>query len=102
MSPQERRIRVALTVLYFMVAYGILSGFSYGSYFCDPARTGRNHALTTVRLALACTVWDLFASACGALAVVAIRKYVYWPGIAPLVSAIVAGAGFFYMPLWIN
>ena len=49
-----------------------------------------------------CTLLDMFASACGALFVIAIKNYVYWPGFAPVIGAIVAGAGFFYMTFWIN
>lgn len=102
MGPRVKRIRVALAGLYFVAAFGLLSWFSYNSYFCASERTGRSHVLTTFRLALVCTAWDAVASACGAFFVVAIKRYVYWRGFAPLVSMIVAGLGFFYMPFWIN
>jgi hypothetical protein len=87
--------------LYFIVAYGILAAYSYQNYFCSPARTGRSHALTTARLAFACTLWDLFASSCGALAAAAIDKFTRWSGKAPLVSTVVAWLGFASIPFWI-
>lgn len=96
---RTQRTRIALAGLYFIVAYGILSFYTYNSYFCSAARTGRSHALTTARLALACTAWDAFASACGAMALVvtSARR----PSIAPLLSTLVAGVGFGSITFWI-
>ena len=99
---RAKRTRIALAALYFIVAYGILFYYTYGDYFCSSSRTGQSHAIVTARLALACTAWDIFASACGALGVAATRRYSHWSGIAPLLSTLVSELGFAYMPFWIN
>lgn len=93
------RIRIGLEAAYFIVACGILSLFTYGSYFCSAARTGQSHVLVTARLAIACTVWDAFAGACGAMVMAVTNPP--WRGLALLVATVVAGVGFGSISSWI-
>ena len=98
----KRRTRIILQLFYFATTYAILSYYTYGDYFCSSSRAGQSRSLTTARLALLCKGWDLVASACGMLAATVLNNYWRWVGNAPLVGALVAGAGFAYMPFWIN
>jgi hypothetical protein len=89
-----------LTGVYFMVAYGILFLYTADSPFCSrPGDAG--HAVITVRLALACTVWDFVAGLCGLEAFRVIRKKADLPAIAPLVSAVITASGLASIPLWL-
>lgn len=56
--------------------------------------------MTITRLALACTVWDVIARACGAVFANAIKMPELKLATAPLASALVAGAGLALIP-WI-
>jgi hypothetical protein len=96
-----KRTRLVHTVLYFVVSFAVLFYYTSNDYFCSSTRTGQSHALVTARLALACTTWNLFASACGILAMTGAKKFWHWSGVAPLVSTLIAGAGFAYLPFWI-
>ena len=93
---------VSLSVLFFAIAYAILSFFSYNSYFCAAERTGHNHALTTARLALALTAWNFFAGWCGSLAL-ALRKNHSFNAltVALTLSTVIAGVGYVSVPFWI-
>jgi len=93
------RIRIELGGAYFIVACGILSLYTYGSYFCSAARTGQSHVLVTARLAIACTAWDAFASACGGLVIAVTNPR--WRSLALLLATAVAGVGFGSMSFWI-
>jgi ABC-type phosphate transport system permease subunit len=90
--------RVLLTALFFVVACGILAAFSYDSYFCSSARAGRSHALTTARLALGCTAWNLLASVCGGMISAAISDRA---AIRLTLSTLIAGIGYASVPFWI-
>jgi glucan phosphoethanolaminetransferase (alkaline phosphatase superfamily) len=94
MPLRGKEIRITLAASYFLLAYGILFYYTYDDYFCSSSRTGQSHALVTIKLALACTAWDLCASACGALAAAITRRYSHWSGTAPLLSTLVSGLGF--------
>ena len=94
----KRRTCVLLTVLYFAVTFVILYLYGDRKYFCSPERTGRSYILMTAKLALAVTLWSLLASAAGAFAARGTKHYV---GIALLVSAVIAGSGFFSISFWI-
>jgi hypothetical protein len=102
MSRREKRTRIILAGFYFIVTCGVLFYYTYGDYFCSSSRTGRTHAMVTVRLALACTAWGIFASMCGAGALSATKKYSQWSGTAPLLGTLVAGLGFASRPVWFN
>jgi hypothetical protein len=93
-------VRAGLTLLYFLVSFGTLFLYTNNSPLCLQVM-GESHAVASARLALACTVWNLFAGACGSLANTVIKKPAYSSVIAPLVSALVAGLGFAWLPLWI-
>jgi hypothetical protein len=101
MRPKAKWLRVGLTFLYFIISFGTL-------FFCtndSPGwlqANGQGHVVTIARLALACTVWDMFARVCGAVAASAIKMPDYRPGTAPLASALVAGLGLASIPLWID
>jgi hypothetical protein len=94
---------VSVSILFFAVAYAILSFFSYNSYFCAAERTGHNHALTSARLALALTIWNFFAGWCGSLALPLGKKHPF-NGLLPVgltISTLIAGVGFISLPFWI-
>ena len=94
---------VSVSILFFAVAYTILSFFSYNSYFCAAERTGHNHALTTARLALALAAWNFFAGWCGSLAFALGKKH-FFNGLLPVgltISTAIAGIGYVSVPFWI-
>jgi heme/copper-type cytochrome/quinol oxidase subunit 3 len=100
MLVKTKRSRLWVTILYFIVSYGTLFCSYKGDYFCTRV-TGPGLPIMAARLALACTLWELFASTCGALAVAATKHYGHWRGIAPLISTLVAGLGFASIPFWL-
>jgi heme/copper-type cytochrome/quinol oxidase subunit 3 len=100
MSVKIKRGRLWVTVFYFIISYGTLFCCYRHDAFCSQS-THPGLPILTARLALACTLWELFASACGALAVTATKRYAHWRGIAPLVSTLVAGLGFASIPFWL-
>jgi len=101
MSLKENRVRLLLSCLYLAFAYGLLFWYTSGDFFCERPGTGPGHAVASARLAVACTAWDLFASVCGLLVVRITNKRTPQLGIGILVSAVIAGAGFFSIPFWI-
>src|SRR5256885_151450 len=94
---------VSVSILFFAIAYAILSFFSYNSFFCAAQRTGHNHALTTARLALALSVWNFFACWCGSLVLAHGKKHSFHGRTAVVVtlSTAIAGVGFISLPFWI-
>jgi hypothetical protein len=67
-SLSEKSVRVRLSVVYLAVTLLILYWYNYDNSFCL-RRDNQSHLLVIVRLALAFTAWDLFASGCGNLAI---------------------------------
>jgi hypothetical protein len=94
---------VSVSILFFAIAYAILSFFSYNSYFCAAERTGHIHALTTARLALALSVWNFFACWCGSLVFAQGKKHSFHGRTAVVLtlSTVIAGVGFISLPFWI-
>jgi hypothetical protein len=92
-----------VSVLFFVVACAILVWFSYGSYFCTSERTGRNHALTTARLALAFTAWNFLSGWCGALVLTLWKKRSFKgaTAIALFFSTVIAAVGYGSVPFWV-
>ena len=99
MRPRAKVVRVGLSFLYFIISFGTL-------FFCtvdSPGwfqANGQGRVMTITRLALACTVWDVIARACGAVAAAAIKMPEIRLATAPLASALVAGLGLASIP-WI-
>jgi hypothetical protein len=99
MRPRAKLVRVGLSFLYFILSFGTL-------FFCTDdspgwlQANGQGRVMTIARLALACTVWDMFARACGAVAAAAIKMPESKFATAPLASALVAGLGLASIP-WI-
>jgi hypothetical protein len=96
-----RNARFVFAALYFVVAYGILFAYGDRRYFCSPTRTGHSYALTTARLALACTFWNIFAGVVGIRIAKLARGQITRPGLVLLVSTVIAGTGFVSIPFWI-
>jgi hypothetical protein len=88
--------RVALTAFYFAATFCYLFYISDGNTFCGGAH-GR--VVETLRLAIACTAWSLFASLCGAIVSHIFGSYLKSSG--AFVSVFVALVGFASIPLWI-
>ena len=96
MNARDKRVRSLVTVGYFLVCFAGMFYYTSGDIFCSrPGESG--HAAQTLHLALACTLWEVIASTCGALA--AKRSGVR--GIAPLISTVLALVGFASIPFWI-
>jgi hypothetical protein len=93
---------VSVSILFFVVAYAILSFASYRNYFCASGRSGHSHALTTARLALAFTAWNLFASSLVSLIIATGKKHTV-KGLSAIALSIstVAGVGYGSVPFWI-
>lgn len=66
MKTCENRARIAVTVVYFIVCFGGLFYYTYGSYFCSRPE-GPTHLAQTFRRTIACTAWGFFAGVCGKL-----------------------------------
>jgi hypothetical protein len=99
MRPRAKFVRVGLSFLYFIISFGTLflcGGESPGWLQVN----GPGRVMTIARLALACTVWDVVARVCGAIAAAAIKMPESKLAIAPLASALVAGLGLASIP-WI-
>jgi hypothetical protein len=99
MRPRAKLVRVGLSIIYFIISFGTL-------FFCtgdSPGwlqANGQSRVMTIARLALACTVWDVFARACGSVAAAAIKMPEIKLATAPLASALFAGLGLASIP-WI-
>jgi hypothetical protein len=96
MSRRTLWTRVALTAIYFAATFSILFYFSEGNTFCEQVN---GHLIESIRLAIACTVWSLFASFCGAIASQAFGRFLKFFG--GFVSFFVAFAGFASLPFWL-
>ena len=88
--------RVALTALYFAATFCYLFYISDGNTFCGGAH-GR--LVESIRLAIACTAWSLFASLCAATA---FHKLKIPKSAAGFISFAVALLGFISIPYWIS
>jgi hypothetical protein len=87
--------QVGLTAFYFAAVFCILFFYTQGSIFC---RGVNGHLISTTRLAIACTGWNLIASLCGAIAFHGLR---FARLSSVFVSVAVAFAGFASVPFWI-
>lgn len=96
MNTRDKRVRTLVTIGYFLSCFAGLYYYTYGSSFCSrPGEHG--HAAQTLHLALACTLWEVIVSSCGALA----AKRSDMRGVAPMVSTVLALIGFASIPFWI-
>jgi hypothetical protein len=95
--PRAKSVRVGLSFLYFIISFGTL-------FFCTGdgpgwlQANGQGRVMTITRLALACTVWDVIARACGVVAATAIKVPESRLATAPLASGLVAGLGLASIP----
>jgi hypothetical protein len=97
MRPRAKLVRVGLSFLYFIISFGTLL-FCTGDSPGWLQANGQGRVMTITRLALACTVWDVIARACGAVAAAAIKMPESRLATAPLASALVAGLGLASIP----
>ena len=96
MNTREKRVRAVVTIGYFVTCFAVLFYYTYGSLFCSrPGEFG--HTAQTLHLTIACTLWELLVSICGALA----AKQFDVRGVAPVVSTVLALIGFASIPFWI-
>ncbi len=100
MRPKAKWVRVERIFFYFVISFGTLFLYTFGSPFCLEDNH-QSRLVVIARLALACAAWDMFASACGVFAAAAIKRPEYTPVTAPLASALVAGLGVASIPFWI-
>lgn len=85
-----------MTGVYFIVCLAGLFCYTYGSFFCSKP-DGSSHVAQTFRLTVACTVWAVLASICGAFA----AKKSGLRGLAPVLSTLLALVGLASIPFWI-
>lgn len=95
---RTERTWISLLIVYFAIAYAILAVFSYNSDFCSSISSGHNHALTTARLAFACTAWALVI--CG-LVTLAVSNKLIKPGLGLFLCTVLSGTGIGSIPFWI-
>jgi hypothetical protein len=96
MTAREKKLRAAVTIGYFGVCFAGLFYYTYGSFFCSrPGESG--HTAQALHLSIACTLWEVLVSICGALA----AKLFDVRGVAPVVSTVLALGGFASIPFWI-
>jgi hypothetical protein len=98
MNSMNRRTlwtRVTLTAFYFAATFCYLYSFSRGDTSCQDAN---GFPIETIRFAIGCTAWSLFASLCGAIA---LHKLKIPKSAAGFISFGVALLGFISVPYWI-
>jgi hypothetical protein len=96
MTAREKKLRAAVTIGYFGICFAGLFYYTYGSFFCSrPGESG--HTAQALHLSIACTLWEVLVSICGALA----AKQFDVRGVAPVVSTALALVGFASIPFWI-
>jgi hypothetical protein len=96
MTVREKRVRAAVTIGFFAISFAVLFYYTYGSFFCSrPGESG--HVAQTLHLTIACTLWEILVSTCGALVV----KKCGVRGLAPVLSTALALLGFASIPSWI-
>jgi hypothetical protein len=101
MSLRENRARLLGSFLYLVFAYGVIFWYTSGDSFCKLPVKSSGHAIASARLAVACTAWDLFASALGLLVIAATNKGTPRRGTKLLACALIAGLGFASISFWI-
>lgn len=94
MWKRPQLFRCALVGAYFAVAFGVLYWYAGDGYFC--ARTGPMRS--TLRLAVACTLWDLAACSAGSWLALKIMKL---RTAAPLLAGALMAGGLVSAPFWI-
>lgn len=96
MSAQEKKVRAAVTIGFFAISFVALFYYTYGSFFCS--RPGASsHVAQTLRLTIACTLWEVFVSIGGAF----VGKKCDARRLAPVLSTALALMGFASIPSWI-
>jgi hypothetical protein len=99
MRSSQTKLRWMLVGPYWVIASFIVFVFYFHDSFC--ARPGsRNYSIMVVQLGLALAAWDFVAGFVGALASTALEKMLKMRGISLLITTLVVGAGFAYLPLW--
>lgn len=93
MFKRLRIIRLGSIGAYFIVSFAVLYWFGGKSYFC-----GRRGFLSTFRLSLACTMWDLFACTAGLFVS---QRILNLRTAAPLSAAVISGTGLASIPFWL-
>ena len=99
MNSMNRRTlwtRVVLTAFYFAATFCYLYSFSRGDASCENVN---GYPIETIRLAIACTGWSLFASLCGAIVSNVFGGFLKFS--VGVVIFFVAFGGFAYLPRWI-
>jgi hypothetical protein len=96
MTAKEKKVRAAVTIGFFAISFVVLFYYTYGSFFCSrPGESG--HAAQTLHLTIACTLWEVLVSICGAF----VAKKCGARGLAPVLSTTLALLGFASIPFWI-
>ncbi|MES2223227.1 MAG: hypothetical protein V4587_19935 [Acidobacteriota bacterium] len=96
MSRRTLWTRLALAALYFAATFSYLFYLNHGNTLCEG---GNGPLIESIRLAIGCTAWTLFASFCGAIASQGLGRFFNISAIS--VTVIVALSGFASLPLWI-
>jgi hypothetical protein len=98
-SPQIR-LRWLLVGPYWVIASLIVLALSYDNTFCE--RPGsQSYPIMVVKLGLVLATWDFVASFVGARASAAAEKVLGMRGIGVLLTTLIVGAGFVYLPFFI-
>ena len=93
MFNRPQKIRSASICAYFGLCFAILNLFAGSSYFC-----ARGPLRFTFRLALACTIWDLFACVVGLWVG---QKMLNSRAAVPMLAGAITAAGIASIPFWI-
>ena len=99
LAPQTR-LRWRLVGPYWVIVSFFLFAFYTGDSFCE--RPGsQSYPIMVLKLSLVLAAWDFVASFAGALASTTAEKVLGMRGISVLLTTVVVGAGFAYLPFWI-
>src|SRR5215470_460727 len=97
MTTREKKVHAVVAIGYFATCFALLFYYTYGSPFCPrPGESG--HLAQTLHLAIACTLWEVLVSTCGAL----LAKTFDVRGVAPVVSTTLALIVFASFPFWMS
>ena len=93
------RLRGIFFASYWVIAFIVLFLFSLDNTFCA-CPEARNYLILTAQLALALAAYDFAVSVGVAAASTAARNAFKLPWTSPLVTAVIVGLSFAYLPFW--
>jgi hypothetical protein len=100
MQAPQTRLRWMLAGPYWIIVSVFLFAFYFDDSFCE--RPGsQSYSIMVLKLSLVLAAWDFVAGFAAALASTAAKKALGMRGISVLLTTLVVGVGFAYLPFFI-